>query len=420
MRAFCFALVSLLLWGQSSMAVGTNTPREVAFAFTRADSKPLGAGHLIFLFEAKGQKEADALRTDKNGVARVAKLALGRYDLWIEPRADVPGKRFRGLEVQAGAGAQKFELAIPESTAVRGRLVSPDGTPAALCRVAVQSGTWLSMRKADRPGYARGSQDAYAETFSEKDGSFVLTGLAPGEYRLDVFKLYARAPHATIPFAITKAGQTMDIGTWRLPQNGWEWLFDGHLRRAGALSKYFGSGAMTIENERLILGSGNALTGVTWTENLPLVDYEISLDALRADGKDFFCGLTFPVGKSPLSFIVGGWGGTIVGISSVDWLSAEENETTKVQEFETGRWYRIRLRVTNFKVEAWIDDQKMVDLLTKGRALSIRPTVEESLPLGIATYHTTAWLRDIRLRRLDASEIEAIGAVAVKEQALRE
>jgi hypothetical protein len=69
-------------------------------------------------------------------------------------------------------------------------------------------------------------------------------------------------------------------------------------------------------------------------------------------------------------------------------------------DFAMNRWYRIRVRVSETKIEAWIDDQQVVDLTTTGKTLSMRPgDIQQSLPLGIATYMTRAAVRDIRLRR---------------------
>jgi hypothetical protein len=48
-------------------------------------------------------------------------------------------------------------------------------------------------------------------------------------------------------------------------------------------------------------------------------------------------------------------------LSSIDGEDAANNETTKIMGFDKGRWYRIRLRVTPAKIEAWIDTEKVVD-----------------------------------------------------------
>ena len=73
--------------------------------------------------------------------------------------------------------------------------------------------------------------------------------------------------------------------------------------------------------------------------------------------------------------------------------------------FEKGRWYRIRLRVTNAKIETWIDDKQVVDLETAERKISLRyGEIEFSKPFGLATWVTTAAWRDIRLRKLDGAK----------------
>src|SRR6218665_433223 len=54
--------------------------------------------------------------------------------------------------------------------------------------------------------------------------------------------------------------------------------------------------------------------------------YEIKLEVQRTDGHDIFLGLTFPVGaKESASLILGGWGGSLCGISSVDDADASGN-----------------------------------------------------------------------------------------------
>jgi hypothetical protein len=185
-------------------------------------------------------------------------------------------------------------------------------------------------------------------------------------------------------------------------------LFDGRSLAGWVQSGFEGEGAVRTVNPfqdgraAIVLEKGTTLSGVTWTRGaeLPKTNYEISLEAMRVAGGDFFCGLTFPVGASACTFVVGGWGGTVTGLSSIDRVDASGNETTREMEFADGRWYRIRVRVTADRIEAWIDDDKKVDLVTKGRVVGLRPgEIQKSRPLGIAAYMTRAAIRDIRLRQ---------------------
>jgi hypothetical protein len=189
----------------------------------------------------------------------------------------------------------------------------------------------------------------------------------------------------------------------------WRSLFDGRTLAGWVPSGFEGEGKVRVEQPfrggpgAIILEKGTTLSGVTWTKSseLPKTNYEIELQAMKLEGGDFFCGLSFPVGSAECTFIVGGWGGMVVGLSSVDHFDASDNETSTSMEFEDNRWYRIRVRVTDEKIEAWIDDKPMVDLETKGRKITLRwGEIQKSLPLGVAAFMTRAALREIRIRRL--------------------
>eukprot|EP01035_Chromulina_nebulosa_P035447 gene35446-47650_t len=152
----------------------------------------------------------------------------------------------------------------------------------------------------------------------------------------------------------------------------------------------------------IVAEKSDYLSGISWADaaTLPKTNYEISLAAMRVGGSDFFCGLTFPVGESACTFVVGGWSGMVVGLSNVDNMDASENETSQGKEFKSGRWYRIRVRVTPAKIEAWIDDEQMVDLETKDKKIGLRfGDISHSLPLGIAAYQTEAAWRELRLKQ---------------------
>jgi len=171
-------------------------------------------------------------------------------------------------------------------------------------------------------------------------------------------------------------------------------LFDGKTLGKWKATPFKDHGSVTVQDGEIRLGMGY-MTGITWSGPLLRMNYEICLEAMRVEGGDFFCGLTFPVGPDPCSLIVGGWGGETVGLSSIDYFDASENATTIRRTFESNRWYRIRLRVTVTKIEAWIDEDKVVDLVTTGHTIGIRSEVKLSQPLGIATYWTSAAIRRI-------------------------
>jgi hypothetical protein len=122
---------------------------------------------------------------------------------------------------------------------------------------------------------------------------------------------------------------------------------------------------------------------------------------MRVMGSDFFCGLTVPVGTNCCSLIVGGWGGSLIGISSLNGMDASENETTKFSNFESGRWYRIRLRVTEKRIQAWVDKEKLMDVDTTDKRISVRPgDIELSQPIGVAAWQTASALREIKFRQV--------------------
>ena len=174
-------------------------------------------------------------------------------------------------------------------------------------------------------------------------------------------------------------------------------LFDGvSLDRWEAID-YEGHGAVTIADSCIIIGKGEYISGIRWTEDFPKTNYEVTLSAKRVDGNDFFCGITFPVKESFLTLVLGGWGGSLCGLSCIDGYDAANNFTGKIFYFGTGAWWPVRLRVTDEKIEAWIEQDKIVDFTIGNYGLSLRMEVESSVPFGITTYKTTGAIRDLRL-----------------------
>lgn len=201
------------------------------------------------------------------------------------------------------------------------------------------------------------------------------------------------------------AGAPAEVGS------EWHALFDG--KTLGGWKKIdFGGpseardsqSTARVEDGKLILPGGTPMTGVVWTQEAPKIDYEIELEGMRVEGGDFFCGLTFPVRESSATLILGGWGGELCGVSSFDGMDASENETARVHTFENGKWYPIRLRVTQEKIEAWLGEEKLVDAVTTGRRIDVRREVVPCKPLGFSTYRTTGALRGIKWRPVKAKD----------------
>lgn len=179
-------------------------------------------------------------------------------------------------------------------------------------------------------------------------------------------------------------------------------MFDGVSLRNWRETPFVGRGKISVADGAIVLGNGY-MTGVNWTGQFPKTNYELRLEAMRVEGHDFFAGITFPVNDSHCSLIVGGWGGMVVGLSSLDDMDASENDTSISRNFETGRWYPLRLRVTPGRIQAWIGDEQIIDADITNRTVSLRPgEIELSSPFGIASYSTTAKLRKIEYRPIPA------------------
>ncbi len=186
-------------------------------------------------------------------------------------------------------------------------------------------------------------------------------------------------------------------------------LFDGKSLGKWKPVQFGGEGEVFVnEQGELEFGFGAVMTGVVWSEETPAtLNYEVTLDAKKISGNDFFCGLTLPYKDTHFSFIVGGWGGGLVGISSIDDLDAAENETLSIEGFEADVWHTIRVRVTDEHIEAWINDKNYVDLDVDGRKISMRPgDIELCAPMGIASFQTRAAYKNIHWKPVDPEAVE--------------
>ncbi|KAA5546181.1 DUF1080 domain-containing protein [Roseiconus nitratireducens] len=183
--------------------------------------------------------------------------------------------------------------------------------------------------------------------------------------------------------------------------------------------EFGGDGEIKIKDGTITLGYGSPLTGVVWSgpvgkpdatdqtdvKPVPRDNYELQWDCRRDKGFDFLCAFTFPVADEHVSLVLGGWGGGITGISSIDGRDASDNNTTMFQAFENERWYHARVRVETTKITVWIDDTLIFDHPREGHDFDIRFEMDPCTPLGIANFESDSRIRNIQIRKLDPSEL---------------
>jgi len=172
-------------------------------------------------------------------------------------------------------------------------------------------------------------------------------------------------------------------------------MFDGKSLDGWQVTNFGTQGPVKVSEGKIVINMGDGCSGVNWLRDFPAINYELGLEARKTSGNDFFCGLTFPVNGQFCSLIVGGWGGPVVGLSTIDGADASDNETKVLRKFEPGVWYKINLQVNDSTIVATIDGETFVDFLYKDHVLGIRPEVSLSRPFGICTWMTTAEIRNI-------------------------
>lgn len=174
-------------------------------------------------------------------------------------------------------------------------------------------------------------------------------------------------------------------------------LFDGVSLGLWKSVNFGGEGTVSVVDGAIRLERGNDLTGIVWTGAVPRAPFRIAMEARRVDGSDFFCTVTVPVAGSHCSFVVGGWGGGVVGFSSLDGLDASENETSRGLRLDDRRWYRVAVDVTADRIAGLIDDEIVAEAVLKGREIDVRVEMLPCRPLGVASWRTTSDIRAITL-----------------------
>ena len=179
----------------------------------------------------------------------------------------------------------------------------------------------------------------------------------------------------------------------------WAALFNGTDLTGWKETDYAGRGNVKVENGELHIENGLVITGVTFANSavLPKTNYEISYQAKRVNGSDFFALLTFPVGDKHASFVTGGWGGAVTGISSINSMDASENDTTVYLKYNQDQWFTFRLRVTPENLSVWMTPKEHLIPLNATVASVVKAYQTEAATAGqtLSAKDAEAVLREI-------------------------
>ena len=180
-------------------------------------------------------------------------------------------------------------------------------------------------------------------------------------------------------------------------------LFDGETMDGWEIVGFGGQDKIEVVDDAIVAEAGYPLAGIASTlKDLPNSGYTLSLEAQKIDGTDFFCCVSFPVKDQHCSLVLGGWGGTLCGISCINTEDASQNSKKWLKKFERGQWYAIEIKVTDDRIVCSVDDEVMVDLPLDGVELSLRSEVHSTTPIGICAFETKSAWRNIRLTTLAA------------------
>lgn len=232
------------------------------------------------------------------------------------------------------------------------------------------------------------------EGYTFKPGSnwFRLTRLGLGSWKTATALRNVRLRR--LPLAAEPRGEAPKADEWQS-------LFDGKSLGAWEPVERFSSKA-TVANGAIVLDTLPEWNAVHWRVDVPREDYELAYEAMRVKGTRDFGTLAFAIGGATHCMLHIGTGeGDTVGLSNFDGRDYRSNGTARTFAFRNGTWYRVLLRVTADRVEAWVDGRKMVDVARAGHAFAPASARLRSIKaFGLCSYASGGAVRNIRLRRL--------------------
>src|SRR5262245_15153362 len=104
-----------------------------------------------------------------------------------------------------------------------------------------------------------------------------------------LLNLAAAAPADAPPSKPKPAAKVAPTNALDQANAPWKNLFDGKTLVGWKSTDFAGRGEVLVKDGTIVLETG-FMTGITWTNEaaLPRMNYEISLEAMRVDGSDFF------------------------------------------------------------------------------------------------------------------------------------
>lgn len=201
------------------------------------------------------------------------------------------------------------------------------------------------------------------------------------------------------------ASSTLHVVDQRLANGGtlddeqdWTTLLEGPSLDGWEAGVYGDDPELEFTEDGVVLPIGVPISGITYRGEAPSGAFTLVIEATKQYGSDFFLGVTFPVRDAHLTLVLGGWGGSTCGLSNLDGRDASENDTTTLRRFPNGKRMTVLIEVDERQVRASIDGETVVDRSIEGVELSIRPEVEPSLPLGLASFATVTTIHSVRIR----------------------
>jgi len=125
-------------------------------------------------------------------------------------------------------------------------------------------------------------------------------------------------------------------------------------------------------------------------------DYEISLEAQKISGREGFLILFRAKSERDFYWInIGGWGNTATAVERSNDNRRKVISPWRPMRIEEGRWYKIRVRCQGRRIQAWLDDQFLLDFTDDSENAHLTGKV------GVGTWLTRAKFRNIKVTALD-------------------